>query len=792
MKGARKHVAIVETYAGLVEFLGEEPGECRSALGLGLPLDAIVEALECRLTILDWGAWRRYEALPGSFLQWMPAPVTRPLRSPAALGDRDRAASPGVRRLQIPARDPAHGLSFAAGLSPRSHGLLADSDPLFFASYCLERELVALHAHDPLDLLLIPMWGGCGYVAQLGRATGANPLHGIAIMVVVTDTSANRQRANLEGLWTRPALTRRQMEDLSLALADHVLVFGPRGEAVALAGRLPESPPPVTAPRTVPTDRLEAIGEAAGAARPGGPRQLFLVEPQDGASGVQAALDAVAILRRKGVRLERPLVSAGPDMTLAPMKPRGFVEYWSSRGFVRELVAERQWEWAERYRPPESAFPVRLYPSIFEHLPDVWSELAQGSLVLLSPGAAEGLAPGEILPEEALIGREPTPHLLAERLESLLRAEVGRLDQARRELCSRVVAAHRGQAWSRLLGETVAALGEILARPPKPPSLSRAAMLLLDRRQSLRSLAEIRPPSPPTSPGPRRLTVVVTCYEMGGQIEETMGSVWRSERLPDEVLLVDDGSDGEATRMSLRALERQAEARGLPLRVIRQRNQGLAAARNAGLAAASGDFISFLDGDDIIDPAFYRLALRIIEEHPDLGGVAAWSLVFGSEAPDAFWNAPQPELPLLLVENTVIVPCMMRTAVLRGLGGYDTRLRFNYEDWELSIRLVASGRPIVTIPAYLQRYRVRSDSLYRTMSDVQNQVMRELILEIHRETVSRFALETAMQLENQLAKRLWATPPVKIGSAGSQRMIGLARRVWLTLASVGSRRRLDR
>jgi len=134
----------------------------------------------------------------------------------------------------------------------------------------------------------------------------------------------------------------------------------------------------------------------------------------------------------------------------------------------------------------------------------------------------------------------------------------------------------------------------------------------------------------------------------------------------------------------------------------------------------------------------------------------------------------------------------MRTAVLRGLGGYDTRLRFNYEDWELSIRLVASGRPIVTIPAYLQRYRVRSDSLYRTMSDVQNQVMRELILEIHRETVSRFALETAMQLENQLAKRLWATPPVKIGSAGSQRMIGLARRVWLTLASVGSRRRLDR
>lgn len=251
--------------------------------------------------------------------------------------------------------------------------------------------------------------------------------------------------------------------------------------------------------------------------------------------------------------------------------------------------------------------------------------------------------------------------------------------------------------------------------------------------------------------GVEGLSVVLTCHDLGPYISEAVESVWASERLPDEVLIVDDGSRDEATRARLADLEREAAGRGLPLRVLHQGNQGLARARNAGLAAAAGGFISFLDGDDLVEPAFYRLALDLLTRHPRLGGVAAWSVCFGPDgSPVGFWNPPHPELPLLFVENLVFVPCLTRTELLRRLGGYDARQRYNYEDWELSVRMLAAGWPIVTLPAFLARYRVRPDSLLRTLTPAQNQVMRERLLETHRETAARFGPEIALQIEHRL------------------------------------------
>jgi hypothetical protein len=112
-------------------------------------------------------------------------------------------------------------------------------------------------------------------------------------------------------------------------------------------------------------------------------------------------------------------------------------------------------------------------------------------------------------------------------------------------------------------------------------------------------------------------------------------------------------------------------------------------------------------------------------------------------------------LPGLFSEHTVIIPCLTHAELLRELGGYDTRQRYNYEDWELAIRMLASGWPIVTIPTHLTKYRVRRDSLYRSMTYVQNQVMRELLFNTHRDIVSRFAVEIAMQFEYEWKKLVY-------------------------------------
>ncbi|KKO20680.1 MAG: glycosyltransferase family 2 protein [Candidatus Brocadia sp.] len=749
-----RHILLVEAYEGCIGYLSDDPDERKSLQGLGLPVEEIAERLDCRITLLCWDTWYRYEEKETS----LPTPATRPVLQPDFGQPSAVYTSARVRRVPIPARDPVYCLPFdVKGFSPRSHGLMNDSGLLFFASYCLSKEIQALYRTDPFQSIIVPLWGGLGYVSQMAKASVVPHAVNVPFVVVVTDKSVNRQMANQEGTWTRHAVILRQMEDVSLALADMTLVFGPRGKEFAVAGRLPESHPPVCAPRWIEDSLLDKIARASEQpADTHRPLQFFLYEPQQASSGALTALDAVNLLASKGTRFDLPVISAGPPMVFAPMKPREFTDYWSSRGFARELVRERQWEWKREYPHLNQVFPVRLYPSFFDYLPNAWAELARGSLVLLSPAAAEGMAFGENIPREILIQGDPAPEKVADCLEKIAGTDVKKLDEIRRELCLRVVRSHRGEERQRLINDTSVALEQLLQSPPKPQDLSRIATLFFDRRIPLRTLAQTDNPPPMPEPGPGTkkgtLSVVVTCYEMGSLIRETMESVWTSERQPDEVLLIDDGSYGDETLTHIQELQRHAAEKNLPLQVIRQRNQGLASARNTGLSAAHGEFISFLDGDDIIESPFYRLALQILERYPRLGGVAAWATIFGTEIPDGFWNAPQPEFPFLFIENSIVVPCLTRTELLRNLGGYDTRQRYNYEDWELGIRMLSSGWSIVTIPMHLLRYRIRTQSLYRSMTEVQNQIMRELLLSTHRETVSKFAVEIAMQLEN-----LWKT-----------------------------------
>ena len=753
----QKHVVIVEAYEGFIEYLTDEPDKRSSFQGIGLPIEEIAERLDCRITILCWDSWYRYELKETC----VSTPATRPVSPPDFSCQSVVFKSAKVKRVSISTRDPDYCLPFdEKGLSPRSYGLINDSGLLFFSSYCLSKELQELYQNDPFQTVILPMWGGLGYVSQMARATGVPNTADVPFVVVVTDKSVNRQMANQEGLWTRHEIIRRQMEDVSLALANLALVFGPRGKEIAAAGRLPGDTPPVCAPRCVEDSLLDKIAHAS--VQPSdiqSPLQFFLHEPQQASSGVLNTLDAVALLANKGVRFNSPVICAGPPMTFAPMKPREFGDYWSSRGFIRELVSEHQWKWERECPPLKQVYPVRLYPSYFEYLPNVWIELARGSLVLLSPASAEGLAPDEVLPREVLIQGDPVPQRVADCLEKIAATDIRKLDQIRRELCTRVIAAHRGEGRSRRIEETVKAMKLLLQSPPEPQDLSRVSLMFFDRCSPLQALAlQDKPPSlpmlrPETKEG--TLSVVVTCYEMGSMIREAVESIWASERQPDELLLIDDGSYGEETLVAIREIEKDASERGLLLKVIRQRNQGLASARNTGLYAANGEFISFLDGDDIIEPQFYRIALKIIEKYPRLGGIAAWASIFGTDVADGFWNAPQPEFPFLFIENSVVVPCLTRTALLRSLGGYDICQRYNYEDWELAIRMLASGWPIITVPMHLLRYRVRKSSLYRSMTYAQNQVMRELLLSTHRETVAKFAVEIAMQLENRWMKYVY-------------------------------------
>lgn len=91
------------------------------------------------------------------------------------------------------------------------------------------------------------------------------------------------------------------------------------------------------------------------------------------------------------------------------------------------------------------------------------------------------------------------------------------------------------------------------------------------------------------------VSIIIPCYNASRWLGETLDSAFAQTWSNKEIILVDDGS----TDASL-AIARRYEPRGL--RVLTQPNRGASAARNTGLAAARGDFIQFLDSDDLLAP----------------------------------------------------------------------------------------------------------------------------------------------------------------------------------------------
>ena len=164
------------------------------------------------------------------------------------------------------------------------------------------------------------------------------------------------------------------------------------------------------------------------------------------------------------------------------MVPHTFRDYWSGRGFAHELAAAGAGS-GECRRAGRGALPRPSDPSLFEHLPDVLERAAPPRLVR-SPVRAGGRGPGT---GRGVAGRLPRRHDGRGRPSAAAaaarRRRRQRLETARRELCRRVLAAHQGSAREARLDELTSALTQLAAGIGWPPSLSRAALLLTDRRR---------------------------------------------------------------------------------------------------------------------------------------------------------------------------------------------------------------------------------------------------------------------------------------------------------------------
>lgn len=129
-----------------------------------------------------------------------------------------------------------------------------------------------------------------------------------------------------------------------------------------------------------------------------------------------------------------------------------------------------------------------------------------------------------------------------------------------------------------------------------------------------------------------KISIIVPCYNIAPYIETCVLSILQQTYTNIEVMLVDDGStDGTAEILDSLAMQDER------IRVIHQQNSGVTNARFAGLKAANGDWIGFVDGDDIIDPDMYERLLHNAYEHNAQISHCGYQMVFPSRV-DYYYN----------------------------------------------------------------------------------------------------------------------------------------------------------
>ena len=107
-----------------------------------------------------------------------------------------------------------------------------------------------------------------------------------------------------------------------------------------------------------------------------------------------------------------------------------------------------------------------------------------------------------------------------------------------------------------------------------------------------------------------KLSVIVPVYKVEKYLRRCIDSILEQNYRDIELILVDDGSPDWCPEMC-----DQYQKKDKRVRVIHQKNSGVAVARNAGMRMATGDYITFVDSDDYIDREMYVSMFEIIEQY---------------------------------------------------------------------------------------------------------------------------------------------------------------------------------
>lgn len=221
-----------------------------------------------------------------------------------------------------------------------------------------------------------------------------------------------------------------------------------------------------------------------------------------------------------------------------------------------------------------------------------------------------------------------------------------------------------------------------------------------------------------------KVSVIIPCYNSAAYLDECMASVLSQSVSDFEAILIDDGSTDETYAIAQRWAQRDDR-----VRVLRQENSGVSAARNLGLVHAAGDWVTFVDSDDLLMPDALETMLRAAGDGVDM--VVCAHRTFAQDGgtqtviPETRWMDKRGErqkraAALRLIEGDSVLNIMCNKLHRRALlerGGLRLRSGLRIaEDALFNLEAVLCGRGVAYVNRVTYGYRMHAASATQTQT----------------------------------------------------------------------------
>ena len=248
------------------------------------------------------------------------------------------------------------------------------------------------------------------------------------------------------------------------------------------------------------------------------------------------------------------------------------------------------------------------------------------------------------------------------------------------------------------------------------------------------------------------LSIVIPYYNLPETIEETIQSLLKITYDNYEIILVNDGSNDKINISKLEELKYKYPV----IEIIEIPNGGLANARNVGAARARGEFLAFLDADDLVCSSYYERCITILEKYSNVSFVYSWLQYF--ERDNSVWTTFDTTIPQMLLANMLAAFAVVRKKDFLAFGLNRIDMEYGMEDYDSWLGMVENGRLGVCIPEALCLYRIRPNSMARSMNRDSRIYSYKILENGHRELYHCYTDEIYNLLIANGSSMLWGSP----------------------------------